>query len=178
MIAGWSPGIGDPTVVGWVTVANYCLGAYACQRAVQVDESNKRMWAALAICLVLLAINKQLDLQALFVGIGRETAKLGGWFERRQVFQQNFVMALGAVVAVIVIGLLYAGRKRSGSVRLALTGAIMLLLFVVMRAALFNKFDSMPGAFIAGVPIDHLLENLAILLVAAGALMAERGQRR
>ena len=30
---GWRPGIGDPTALGWITVAAYLLGAVACGRA-------------------------------------------------------------------------------------------------------------------------------------------------
>jgi hypothetical protein len=66
----WSPGIGDPTFFGWLTVALYLVTAYACWRVARQlrsanrdDRSETAVWAAVAMMFVALGINKQLDLQ-------------------------------------------------------------------------------------------------------------------
>ena len=57
--AGWHPGIGDPTVMGWLTVLAYFTAAIACGvtawRINQVQGWNSaelRFWGGLALALV------------------------------------------------------------------------------------------------------------------------------
>ena len=71
----WAPGIGDPTVVGWVTVVVYAAVAFLCLSArnnVAMHEGRRvrTLWLGLGILLVILGINKQLDLQSLFTQVG------------------------------------------------------------------------------------------------------------
>ncbi len=178
MIAGWSPGIGDPTVFGWLTVFNYCLGSYLCYGAARMDWRNKGVWTVLGICFLFLAINKQLDLQSLLTSVGREAAKIGGWYDDRRIFQRNFVITVSSVGAILVFGMLYIVRGRAAHVRFALLGASMLVVFLVLRAASFHKFDSILGTAFVGVRVNHVLENLSILMVSTGALLAKRHRRR
>jgi hypothetical protein len=80
-IGPWSPGIGDPTFVGWLTVALYAVVATMCWRAARECRKQQpkktvlpletRLWWFLSICLWVLCINKQLDLQTAFTAIGR-----------------------------------------------------------------------------------------------------------
>ncbi|MBK8011884.1 MAG: hypothetical protein IPK13_11080 [Deltaproteobacteria bacterium] len=39
-VGGWSPGIGDPTFVGWLTVFAYFWAAYFCLRAFKVQKQT------------------------------------------------------------------------------------------------------------------------------------------
>lgn len=39
-VGTWSPGLGDPTVVGWLTVLAYFVGAYLCQGAFKVERAR------------------------------------------------------------------------------------------------------------------------------------------
>src|SRR4051812_36744366 len=69
---GWRPGIGDPTPIGWLTVAAYFVAAWLCWRTGQQETRLKRnglsglrprFWYFLSAVLCLLGVNKQLDLQ-------------------------------------------------------------------------------------------------------------------
>ena len=60
---GWEPGIGDPTVYGWVTVAAYALGALFCWQASRSGAPREqRFWLVLTAIMAFLCVNKQLDL--------------------------------------------------------------------------------------------------------------------
>ena len=88
MIHGWTPQIGDPSVLGWLTVASYFFASLLCLRAAGHDASAKNLWRALGFALIALGINKQLDLQTLFTQVGREYARSGRWYEHRRAVQQ------------------------------------------------------------------------------------------
>ena len=64
----WRPGIGDPTVLGWATVAAYGVGMVFCVLAARRSRRNvgdrvAPLWWFLAAMMLVLGINKQLDLQ-------------------------------------------------------------------------------------------------------------------
>jgi hypothetical protein len=40
-VGDWSPGIGDPTITGWVTVVSYFVGAYLCWLAFKVERVRR-----------------------------------------------------------------------------------------------------------------------------------------
>ncbi len=97
-IGNWSPKIGDPTVMGWVTVAAYFLAAWLSYRAYRAAHEDvephpgvRRLWALLTGALVLLGINKQLDLQTAFTETGRWLAHSQGWYDDRRPVQAVFI---------------------------------------------------------------------------------------
>ena len=75
-IGHWSPGIGDPSVMGWVTVALYLVAAWLCflcsrrsrvlARRASGARWEPRLWGLFALFLLALGVNKQLDLQSAF----------------------------------------------------------------------------------------------------------------
>ena len=82
----WRPGIGDPTFLGWVTVAAYFAAALACGRAWRLDRrarlagdrsSSPTFWLILSLLLAFLGINKQLDLQSLLTHLALDRAAPG-----------------------------------------------------------------------------------------------------
>jgi hypothetical protein len=94
----WSPGIGDPTWIGWITTVAYFIGAALCIPAFRRAWANWRSsapgWLMLAIALVLLGFNKQLDLQILLTEIGRSLAQHYGWYQQRRTIQTAFIAML------------------------------------------------------------------------------------
>jgi hypothetical protein len=68
----WSPGIGDPTFMGWLTVVLYFLASLGCwitartlsSEGLSAGSTNEvRAWRWIASTFLALGINKQLDLQ-------------------------------------------------------------------------------------------------------------------
>lgn len=178
---GWTPGIGDPTVYGWVTVAAYAFGAICCWLAsTRAPAAERNIWLLLTAVMAFLCINKQLDLQTLFTDVGRAEAMEHGWYDVRRKYQMLFIGLLAvASIAALAIVLARSGRA-SGAARGAIAGLALLTLFVLVRASSFHKVDWFINLHLAGVRANHLMELGGIAIVTAFALLAlrERGGRR
>jgi len=172
---GWSPGIGDPTVMGWVAVAAYLSAAavagVAGARAAFPVSSRRRerlFWLSLFLVLSFLAINKQLDLQSFLTALGRCLSRTQGWYDNRRDVQQDFVLALAGLAAAGAAGLTWFLRgtyRRSG---LALCGLALLAGFVLIRAVGFHHAESLIGIHVPSPGMSHVLElsGLALILIA------------
>jgi hypothetical protein len=173
----WRLGIGDPTFMGWFTVFAYFTAAFL-SLAVFIRSRDRnvdaRFWAGMLCALLLLGVNKQLDLQTWFTLTARKLARMEGWYEYRRPLQVVFIflIACGGVFTV------YAFWKLAGTSwrkhRLALSGLIFLCVFVVIRAASFHHVDLFLKYDIGGMRMNWLFELGGISLVIAGALAALR----
>jgi len=179
----WEPGIGDPTVLGWVTVAAYLAAAlFAFRRALTVgtrtagSERAGRLllWWGLVALLLLLGINKQLDLQSWFTSVGRDLARSQGWYERRSGVQLAFIAGISAAALGGLAGSAWAIRRSWRRDGLAFTGAVFLVAFIVVRAASFHNIDRFLGFSPGGVRMNWILELGGIALILAGTVRAGR----
>ncbi len=179
----WTPQIGDPTPIGWFTVAAYVLVAVLCAFTGWRVRGNPpranlhtRFWFALTPLFVLLAINKQLDLQTLLTVLGRDIAQADGWYADRRFVQVFFIFLLGVGGLAALGGLCYALRRVLALYALTLLGLVFLICFIVVRAASFHHIDAMLRLSVAGLRVNALFELGGIACVAAGALLvAARG---
>jgi hypothetical protein len=173
----WHPGIGDPTWMGWSTVVAYLVaailsGVFAYHTWLGRTSRWRTLlafWAGLALILVLLAINKQLDLQSLFTQIGRDLAKRLGWYAERRVYQQRFILGLlcAGVATLVASSILLIGTwRRTG---LALFGLIFLVVFILVRAASFHHVGHLLGVRFAGMNVNWLLEMGGIFCIGLAA---------
>ncbi len=176
--ARWHPTIGDPTPMGWLTVAAYVGAAALClATAARAGKSNVGpawLWWTATTAMTALAINKQLDLQSWLTEVAKDAALQQGWYEDRRRIQYAFVIA---VAAVSVSGAAVAAWMLRRSVRqtwLVLLGLTAVVGYVVMRAASFHHFDELIAASPGGVRMNWVFELAAISLVAAGAWKAQR----
>ena len=172
---GWKPGIGDPTIYGWLTVAAYALGAWCCWRAGSVGpRGERRFWLVLTAIMAFLCINKQLDLQTLGTDIARALAKKQGWYPERRTYQIAFIFGLGALTALATSTLLVRMRRARGSLRGASIGLALLLLFIFVRASSFEKTDLLIARQVGGIPVNTVLELGGIVIVTLFAWAAGR----
>jgi hypothetical protein len=173
-VGGWSPGIGDPTFLGWFTVVAYASAALLCFRlrgrfSAQSDFSGRRerlYWAGLAGLLSFLCLNKQLDLQTAMTEIFRILAVRGGWYERRHHFQILFIVAMTFTIP-LASGLLFVfARKLPLSAKLAGLGLIVLGVFVLIRASSFHHVDQFLGSRVLSLRMNWILElgGIAVIL--------------
>lgn len=193
MTVHWTPGIGDPSLMGWATVVLYGGAALLCWSASGAADPSggsilerglwgrrergrdRRFWRCLALVFAVLAINKQLDLQSLLTELARIEALGHGWYDDRRFWQVAFIAGLtlcglaAALAGAIVL------RRRPAPVRLALAGLLFTLCFVVARAASFHHVDRFLAARIGGWHMNWLLEWAGILTVAGAAACYERG---
>jgi hypothetical protein len=180
-VFGWEPGIGDPSLYGWVTVAAYAFAAFFCWRASRRGPAReRRFWLLLTAVMAFLCVNKQLDLQTLFTDIGRVEARAHGWYAQRHEYQVAFIVAVAVLALVVIVTLLRRARRASGPVRGAIVGLGLLLLFVLVRASSFHKVDWLISRDLGGFRVNHLMElgGIAIVGAFAHAATAKKGKRR
>lgn len=179
LIRNWNPKIGDPTLMGWVTVAAYFGAAVLLclqwRKIPSLHSENLRLHRGLILLFVItmfgLGVNKQLDLQTWVTNVGRDISKAQGWWENRRIAQ---VIVL-AVIVLFGMGLL-AVIVRAGGVlkahRLALFGYLVLLGFVVMRATSFFQMDRLINERIMGIRMNWVFELSGIAIIATSAIRA------
>ena len=170
---GWQPGIGDPTVYGWATVAAYALGAACCWAASQrAPLREKRFWQVIAFVMAFLCVNKQLDLQTLLTDFARAQAKAQGWYDNRREYQVGFILVLGFAALVGLLILLTHSVRGSVPMRGALGWLVLMVFFILVRASSFNKVDLLINQSIGGMRANHVMELGGIALVTIFALAA------
>lgn len=155
----WRPGIGDPSPLGWTTVAAYAVAAWlsweAARRAARTARTVARLapvhaadqralaafWTGACALLVLLGVNKQLDLQSLLTQVGRDLAIAQGWYETRHRVQVAFVAGLAGLCALAGAGVAWWLRRVLGRIAGPLLGLAAIAVFVIVRAASFHHVD-------------------------------------
>jgi hypothetical protein len=187
-VGNWSPGIGDPTLVGWITVVVYFATAWRCLRAarrisgsmatLREARHERSFWTILSVLFLALGINKQLDLQSLLTELGRLIARDEGWYEARGQLQLVFI------IVVSVLGLAAGGagafliRKGTPGAKIAAAGAALVTAFVVIRAASFHHVDRFIGSRWLGLKANWLLELGGLAIVIGGTIAQQRAFRR
>ncbi len=172
----WSPVIGDPSPMGWVTVAAYGITAILCFRAARNPDSQavRFFWLALSLLLIALMINKQLDLQSALTASARCLSQMQGWYDDRRSVQIGFILVIlfgGVWIALLSLWFL---RKHLGQIGLALLGFIFLICFVLIRAAGFHNFDALLKADILFIRVNWIFELSGIALIALNAMWVTR----
>ncbi len=172
MIYGWSPGIGNSTAVGWLTIIAYFIAAGLCLRAGLRDWRSIGFWGFLFLALIAIGIGKQVDAQELVTAVGRRWATTHNWYAERRWIQYQFVL-LVLFAAVIFSGLVFlAVRRRSGALKGACVGFILLCGFFVIRATSFEDVTAMLNMRLLFLSWNDALEFCAIAIIAGSAACA------
>jgi hypothetical protein len=177
-IGDWSPGIGDPTILGWLAVVAYFVSAFMCWRtrsaAVRKEErGSARLWSIFSIGLIMLGVNKQLDLQTALTELGKVMAHSQGWYEQRHLVQLVFIGGAALFALAVFAFIVYSARHELKRLQLALVGIAGLGLFVVLRVSLFHRIDRFVD-FEVGSHMGIMLELASIMLIILGAVSYRR----
>ena len=177
-MGNWRPEIGDPSIMGWFTVASYfaCAGV-ACLAAVRNRERDSKAWAlwvTIAILMVALGINKQLDLQSLLTEIGRQIARAQGWFEMRRTVQFWFIVLFGTMSLTVYIWYIITFRSMIRRSWLAFCGLFFLMSFIVIRATSFHHVDMLIHYELEGVRMNWVFELSGIYMILLAGVRATR----
>ena len=150
----WMPNRGDPTISGWgITLlymavglcALYCTGAFQGRGAIPLSTYYAWFWWVVGIAILLLGVNKQLDLQILLADVGRTYAQVHGWYEQRKPVQIRTI----ALFATLGLGALewfaYRLRRAPRSTWPAMAGMLLLALYVLLRMVGLHPIEHVMG---------------------------------
>jgi len=182
----WTPGIGDPTFMGWFTVVAYFAAAWLCvaaRRALREHVSQPELgrqpqvWSAAAVFMVLLGINKELDLQTFFTALGRAVLTNHGWMPIHREIQLVFISSFVTAAMSVLVFACWLVRHRRREYWLLMLGVTVTTTFIVVRASSFHNFDHFIGTYVIGVKMNWALELSGIALTALAARSRIRHSR-
>ena len=165
----------DQGPLAWFVVAGYLIGALLAFRAAAPAIGRERVfWLATAAIMILLGINKQLDLQSDLTDFARAAAHSEGWYSWRRDIQGVFllVMALGTIAVGTLLWRWLRGVTVSAKV--AAMGLVILLAFIFLRAASFHHIDYWVTIHVAGMRSGWWLELLGIVVIGCAAAWRSR----
>ncbi|MBZ9993106.1 hypothetical protein [Mesorhizobium sp. BH1-1-4] len=168
----WSPQIGDPTVAGWVTVVAYgvCV-VLSFLTLMRVQDSRERIfWGLVVLAMLFLGVNKQLDLQSMLTAAGRCLSQIQGWYEKRRVFQLDFIiglLVLAVLLFTLAVWLMRGSLRRNG---VAVLGLAFVAAFVSVRAVGFHHVDILIGSRFLDIRYNVLFELSGLVLIGANAI--------
>ncbi|WP_159754323.1 hypothetical protein [Sphingomonas sp. 8AM] len=158
-------------MVGWATAILYLIAAGLCAAvSTRGARGERRFWAVVALAMLALGINKQLDLQSLFTQLLRDDALRHGWFAERRSLQLAFILAVAAFGAISVLVLRRRLSVLRRNMRLAAGGVCLVYTYVLIRAASFHHVDRFINAAVLGARWNWIIEIGGILIVAIAAL--------
>lgn len=182
----WRLGIGDPTVLGWVTTVAYFIatgfcGVYALRVGKHVPrpsgfEGHRVFWWCLTVFMLLMSINKQLDLQVLVLQIARQMSLEQGWSAERTTVRKWMVIGSALAGLILIVWLGWTFRRVWRRYALALLGVVLLGFFVLIRASggRITILGHHPGYF----PMFRMIEIGGIVCIGAAALIELRRLRQ
>lgn len=173
----WLVEIGDPGLVPWFAVFLYALVViFSLKAARRRSRGGRRLfWATLAACALFLGLNKQLDLQTLILRCGRVAATSAGWAAYRRLLEAVAGIAIAVAAAVIVIRLAARFRRLDSAIRIALTGVVLIILFIVSRSSGILHLPMLSG--LTSPPLRPWIEIAGASLILLGAWRGSRRER-
>jgi len=182
----WKPGFGDPTILGWVTTVAYFIatglcGAYALRISKHVSRpselgGHRAFWWSLTVFMLLMSVNKQLDLQILVLQIARQISQEQGWSAERAAVRKWLVVGSGLFGLILIGWLGWTFRRLWRRYALVLLGIALLGFFLLIRASggRVTILGHHPGHF----PMFRVIEIGGIVSVGSAALIELRRLRR
>lgn len=161
----WRHNFSDPTLLGWGICLIYACTAIFSWRARHL--SPRPLWIMVAVIMLTLCLNKQLDLQILLTGAIKCHATEYAWLNYRD-FAQIFLtglIALSALLCTFTLWLLV--RRDQDQHWLLLIGFVLLSIFGTLRMAQFADLVGTAG-WLLGHP--HIFEILGIAAILVNAI--------
>jgi hypothetical protein len=144
----------------------------------EVAAVHRRLWWCIALMLLLMGINKQLDLQTLITEVGKVLAKRQGWYEQRRAVQVVFIggVVWGGVFFLLLVWRIFQDALRKN--RMALAGLVSLVGFIMIRATSFHGVDRILGLELSRVTLNGSLEliGIAFIWISAARQLKRNGK--
>jgi hypothetical protein len=171
----WRPGFNDNDFSGWLVTAGYVVTVLACfwrarQTRATADSTAdySGVWRGIGIVLLLLGINQQLDLHVLIIEAVRDLAKAEGWYKHRRLVQKVFFGVFAAALLAGAACSAWRWRRFFAGQRLVTAGLLLLLGWLLFRAALIEHVGEGRTASLRADVWRDYLELGALIVVGAG----------
>ena len=132
---------------------------------------------ALTGILVLLTLNKQLDLQTHLTDFGRRMARRDGWYADRRKFQLELVIGFALTTFLSLVVAVRLLRHWPRSYHVAVFGLAIYSLFVLMRLASFSHVDWLLALRMNNIKISRFIEPLGPTIILFTSVVASRHHR-
>jgi hypothetical protein len=170
--------IGDPTIGSGLMVILYFLAAISCfitahELDAEYAGNSKELltWRSLSALFLGLGAYKQLDHLMEIGEAVRAFAYSESWYDQRRFVQRALIVLVAITCVVAERSFLMWARTTPASTRLALSGATIMLGFVLIRAASLHNIDLfLRDETILGLRWDWILEAGAICVVLLASL--------
>jgi hypothetical protein len=171
LLEEWTGRFGDNDFLGWLITFCYVITVLASLHYIIILSRNqepqkKTLWICITVFLLILGINKQLDLQTLFTITGRAVASAEGWLEYRRIIQEYFAIGIFSCIGLLGIIVLWYVRKILVASWLELMGTSILLVFVLIRTASISHINK-AMRLEQGISHIHAIELLGLLIILA-----------
>jgi hypothetical protein len=179
--------VGDPTIGVGLIVVLYFWTAISCfiscfitTRALDAEYAGGSRelltWRCLSALFLGLGVYKQLDHSMEIGEAFRAFAYSESWYDQRRFVQRAFIVLVAITCVVAGHFILRWSRTTPAPTRLALSGATIMLGFVLIRAASLHNIDLfLRDETILGLRWDWILETGAICVVLLASLWRQLG---
>lgn len=174
--------IGDPGITGWINTIAYFIAVLLCvacarRSPLRLPTANcfpeRKFWWALALVLLLLGFNKQLDLQSILGPLSEALLGSHEWDSIRPILQIIFVPVAAMTGILLFLYILFRTWGSWHHHALTLAGIGLIVFYICLRIAMFYFFGNIvPYEF--AWPHRWAYELAGIVLIAVSASLHHR----
>lgn len=169
MLHEWLVSIGDFTFWGWLITAAYgvsiIVAIYFIKLVTQTGNKELRLlWIFITCVLLVLGVNKQLDLQILLRNLGRALAEIQGWQEYRRIVQKVFSIIFVLGICIFTSIVFMRARRILLKAWIEIIGMIILFAFAMIRTGSINHIVKAESIEKRALHI-HAIELLGLFII-------------
>lgn len=168
--------MGDPTIAGWTATLLYFVAAWlsakkwrSCDRKL---KQERLAWLILTLMMSLLGLNKQLDLQTTLIHLGRDLYHNLSLYEHKRSIELAAFAATALIMGGAILFCIFLVRRTRRDARLAMLGLCVIFVYVLLRAA---RFERLAVGQYGDEAYHAVLELLGLLLVVWSARTTRPG---
>ena len=160
----WAPGLHKYDMFRAALTVGYATTAVLA--GLRWRQSRAWIWAFVALYMVLLALNRQLDLQTFVTQTARCIARNAGWYRQRRGPQAELTYAVLGLMAAGFAATLILTRR----FRILMTGLVLVTADLCLRMLSFHATDRLLQAPVFSLPLHGYIEAFGLGLTIYAAV--------